>query len=289
MSLTHQHRLFFLGAGSIGEAMIKGITSARLLPAERITISNRNNAQRLQELESRYAVQLSQDKLRDIAEADIVVLAMKPFDLVKALQEVAPAISQQQLVISLVAGGSTALIENNLPPGVPVVRAMPNTSSFVQASSTALCQGRWATATHLAMASDLFSAIGISVTIPESLMDAATGLSGSGPAYIYYVVEALLKGGQACGLPTETCRILLLQTVYGAAKMLQETNQEPAELRRQVTSPNGTTMAAIAVLDQGNGQQLFQDAVIRATQRAEEMFQSLTGLGSGRNDKDPFA
>src|SRR5262249_52552677 len=271
MSLTQQHRLFFLGAGSIGEAMIKGITSARLLPAAQITISNRSNVQRLQELQSTYAVLQSQDKLRDIAEADIIILAMKPFDRVKALREVAPVLSQQQLVISLVAGVSTALIEHNLPPAVPVVRAMPNTSSFVQASSTALCQGRWATPTHLSIASDLFSAIGISVTILESLMDAATGLSGSGPAYIYYVVEALLKGGEACGLSTETCRTLLLQTVYGAAKMLQETDQEPAVLRRQVTSPNGTTMAAIAVLDQGNGQQLFQDAVIRATQRAEEM------------------
>jgi pyrroline-5-carboxylate reductase len=275
MSLTQQHHLFFLGAGSIGEAMIKGITSARLLPAEQITISNRNNAQRLQELQSRYDIQLSQDKLGDIAEADIVILAMKPFDLVKALQEVGSVISEKQLIISLVAGVSTALIEENLPPSVPVVRAMPNTSSFVQASSTALCQGRWAKPAHLAIACDLFSAIGISVTIPESLMDAATGLSGTGPAYIYYVVEALLKGGQACGLSTETCRTLLLQTVYGAAKMLQETDQEPAALRRQVTSPNGTTMAAISVLDQGNGQQLFQDAVIRATQRAAEMGQQI--------------
>ncbi len=275
MSLTQQHRLFFLGAGSIGEAMIKGITSARLLPAEQITISNRNNAQRLQELQSRYTVQLSQDKMRDIAEADIVILAMKPFDLVKALQEVGSVISEKQMVISLVAGVSTALIEENLSPSVPVVRAMPNTSSFVQASSTALCQGRWAKPAHLAIACDLFSAIGISVTIPESLMDAATGLSGTGPAYIYYVVEALLKGGQACGLSTETCRTLLLQTVYGAAKMLQETDQEPAVLRRQVTSPNGTTMAAISILDQGHGQQLFQDAVIRATQRAAEMGQQI--------------
>jgi pyrroline-5-carboxylate reductase len=106
-------------------------------------------------------------------------------------------------------------------------------------------------------------------------MDAATGLSGSGPAYIYYVVEALLKGGQDCGLSTQTCRTLLLQTVYGAVKMLQETNLEPAILRRQVTSPNGTTMAAIATLDQGHGQQLFRDAVIHATKRAAEMGQQI--------------
>ncbi len=285
MSLTQQHRLFFLGAGSIGEAMIKGITSAHLLPAEQITISNRSNAQRLQVLQSTYAVQLSQDKMHDISEADIVVLAMKPFDVLTALQEVAPAISQQQLVISLVAGVSTALIEQHLPACVPVIRAMPNTSSFVQASATALCQGHWATPTHLAIACDLFSAIGISVTIAESLMDAATGLSGTGPAYIYYVVEALLKGGQACGLSTETCRTLLLQTVHGAAKMLQETDQEPAALRRQVTSPNGTTMAAIAVLDQGNGQQLFQEAVIRATKRAEEMGRQIEATSGNALEK----
>ena len=230
MSLTQQQRLFFLGAGSIGEAMIKGISSAHLLPAEQIMISNRSNAQRLQAIHSTYGVQISQDKMHDIAEADIVILAMKPFDIVKALQEVAPAISEKQLVISLVAGVSTEFIEHNLPACIPVIRTMPNTSSFVQASSTALCQGRWATSAHLEIACDLFSAIGISVTIPENLMDAATGLSGSGPAYIYYVVEALLKGGQACGLSTETCRTLLLQTVYGAAKMWQETDQEPAVL-----------------------------------------------------------
>src|SRR5436305_10169192 len=153
MSLTQQQRIFFLGAGSISEAMIKGIISAHLLPAEQITISNRSHAQRLQELHSTYAVQFSQDKIRDIAEANIVILAMKPFDLVKALQEVTPAISQQQLVISLVAGVSTTLIEHNLPPSIPAIRAMPNTSSFVQASSTTLCQGRWATPAHLAIAS----------------------------------------------------------------------------------------------------------------------------------------
>jgi pyrroline-5-carboxylate reductase len=257
MGLTQQEHLFFLGAGSIGEAMIKGITTAHILPADHITISNRQN------------------KLQDITEADIIILAMKPFDLVKALQEVAPTISPHQLVISLAAGVSTTCIEQHLPPLVPVIRAMPNTSSFVQASSTAICQGHWTTTRHLEAANDLFSAIGISVTIPEDLMDAATGLSGSGPAYIYYVVEALLKGGQDCGLSTQTCRTLLLQTVYGAAKMLQETNLEPAILRRQVTSPNGTTMAAIAVLDQGHGQQLFRDAVIHATEHAAEMGQQI--------------
>jgi pyrroline-5-carboxylate reductase len=125
------------------------------------------------------------------------------------------------------------------------------------------------------MAQDLFSAIGISVVVEEMLMDAVTGLSGTGPAYFYYVVEALLAAGQACGLPAEICRTLLIQTLHGAATMLRETGKDPGELRRQVTSPNGTTMAAIATLEEGNGSQLFLQAVQRATQRASEMGQHI--------------
>lgn len=261
----------FLGAGSMSEAMIKGILAAALLPAERITVCNRSKGTRLDELQQRYGVQISQDKRAACAQADLVILAMKPFDLGLALQEVQASLSERQVIVSVAAGVSTGSIEGLLGLSVPVIRAMPNTSSAVQASATALCAGRWATPEHMQLAQGLFSGSGLAVLVEERHMDAVTGLSGTGPAYFYYVVEALLNAGQSCGLPADTCRTLLVQTLYGAARMLQQTGKDPAELRRQVTSPNGTTMAGMAVLDQGDGQQLFLHAVQAATQRAAEL------------------
>jgi pyrroline-5-carboxylate reductase len=263
--------VFFLGAGAVCEALIKGLLNAGLLSAEQIVISNRKNAARLEILQQRYGVRASEEKLESCREADLVILAMKPFDLPGALQEIAPAISARQLVISLAAGVSTTMIERQLGLPVPVIRAMPNTSSSVQASATALCGGQWCTPEHLELAQSLFSAIGISVIVAENQLNAVTGLSGSGPAYFYYLVEALQEAAQQCGLPAETARTLLVQTIYGAARMLQESEQEPAELRRQVTSPNGTTMAGLTVLEQGGVYQLLIQTVQRATERAAEM------------------
>ncbi|HLG78609.1 MAG TPA: pyrroline-5-carboxylate reductase [Ktedonobacteraceae bacterium] len=280
MQLTSEHQIFFVGAGAMGEAMIKGLLTAQLLTASQVIVSNRRTPARLQELSQRYGVQASKERASEIARADMVILAVKPFDLVAALNEIAPFLSPEQLIISVAAGVSTATIEHSVGTHVPVIRAMPNTSSFVQASATALCAGRWATEAHLKLAQHLFSAIGISLTVEEAQMNAATGLSGTGPAYFYYVVEALLEAGQSCGLPEETTRKLLIQTLYGSAKMLQETGQPPSELRRQVTSPNGTTMAGIAVLEQGGAQQLFIQAVQKATQRAAELGQQAEGMPS---------
>ena len=206
-----------------------------------------------------------------IAQADIVVVAVKPVDMARALEEVRTAISSRQLVLSLVAGVSARTIESLLPGNVPIIRAMPNTSSFVQASATAISRGTRASSSHLEMAQKLFSAIGSVVVVDESLLDPVTGLSGTGPAYFYYVVEALMEAGFPYGLSEETCRALLLQTVEGTAKMLKETGKSPAELRRQVTSPNGTTIAAISVLEQGGAHDLFVRAVRRATERAAEI------------------
>jgi pyrroline-5-carboxylate reductase len=269
--MSIEKRLFFLGAGSIAEAMIKGLLTAHLLEAQNITASCHQRVEHLQELSATYGVRMSREKEAAIAEADIILLAVKPYNIVAALEEVAHAISARHVVISLVAGVTTEVIESYLPAEVPVLRAMPNTSSFVQQSATALSRGRWATGAHLELGQLLFSAIGTSVIVDESLLNAVTGLSGSGPAYFYYIVEALLQAGVECGLSEETSRALLLQTLTGAAQMLKETGKSPVELRRQVTSPNGTTMAGIAVLEQGNVRQMLIQAAKRATQRAEEM------------------
>ncbi|QBD76483.1 pyrroline-5-carboxylate reductase [Ktedonosporobacter rubrisoli] len=290
MKQISESRVLFLGAGAMSESMIKGLLEARLIPAAQIIVCNRRNTARLQDLQQRYAVQVIQDKRTACREADMIVLAVKPFDVVAALQEIAPYLSAQQLIISVAAGISTAAIEACCAKSIPVIRAMPNTSSSVQASATALCAGRQATAEHLDLAQDLFAAIGISVLVEEEQMNAVTGLSGTGPAYFYYVTEALLAAGQACGLSAETSRVLLVQTLYGAARMLQETGKDPEELRLQVTSPNGTTMAGIAVLDQGDTRLLLKRAVQAATSRALEMgqqienaFAQLQASGRSRN------
>lgn len=271
--MQHMEKLkvFFLGAGAVCEALLKGLLNAGLLSAEQIVISNRQNAARLEDLRQRYGVRVTQDKLEGCRQADLVILAMKPFDLPAALQEVGAAISSNHLVISLAAGVSTSMIERQLGLPVPVMRSMPNTSSSVQASATALCGGQWVTSEHLALAQSLFSAIGISVVVEEDQMNAVTGLSGSGPAYFYYLVEALQEAAERSGLSTEIARTLLVQTIYGAARMLQVSEQSPAELRRQVTSPNGATMAGLAVLEQGGVYQLLIQTVQRATERAGEM------------------
>ncbi|HYU74958.1 MAG TPA: pyrroline-5-carboxylate reductase, partial [Ktedonobacteraceae bacterium] len=242
--MTNHKHLFFLGAGAIAEAMIKGIVGARVMPAEQIVVSNRRNGARLEELRGRYGVRVSQDRLAEIARADSVVLAMKPFDVMQALREVRAALSERQLVVSVVAGVATGAIERQVEGArVPVIRAMPNTSSFVQESATAISRGRWATISDVEFVMTMFSALGSVTVVDEGLLDAVTGLSATGPAYFYYVVESLMRAGQDLGLAEEMCWELLVQTMYGAAKMLRETGKGPEELRRQVTSPNGTTMA----------------------------------------------
>ena len=268
-------RIFFLGAGALSEALLRGLITTATVSPGRVTISNRRQAARLHDLGARYGVRSSADKLADIAQAELIVLAVKPYDVAAALAEVGPVLSAGQLLVSVAAGVSTATLEARLPAGMAVVRAMPNTSSFVQESATAICAGRHADADALARARHFFAAIGTVATVDEAAMDAVTGLSGSGPAYIYYLVEALLSAGIAVGLPAETSRELLLQTLQGAVRMLRETGEEPATLRRQVTSPNGTTMAGIAALEERGVRDAFRLAVERATARAREMGEEL--------------
>jgi pyrroline-5-carboxylate reductase len=272
--MREKKHLFFLGAGSMAEAMVKGMLAAELFSASQLTVSNRSHTARLHELHSEYAVntcQSKEDKAASAAAADIIVVAVKPFDVAAALENVQHALRPDHLIISVAAGVSTGAIETYLGGRIPVVRAMPNTSSFVQESATAISAGHYATPGHIEDALQIFSAIGSAIIVEEGQLDAVTGLSGSGPAYIYYVVEALLDAGIACGLPQETSQALVLQTLVGAVKMLKETGTDPAELRHQVTSPNGTTMAGLQALEQGNAASLFLQAVKQATARSVEM------------------
>lgn len=262
---------FFLGAGNICESMIKGILSAGSIRPGDIQVANRNNQERLNYLRNYYGIVPVSDKKKAVAVADIIVLAMKPQDVFNALAEIKGSIGEKQLIISVLAGVPTSLIEDSLNLAIPVIRAMPNTSCAVLESATGLSGGRYTTPEQLRLGEEIFKIMGEVVVVEEHLLDAVTGLSGSGPAYIYYLVEAMEKAGEVAGIPRELARPLVLKTLLGAAKMLMETGENPEELRRQVTSPNGTTMAGINELNKGDFQNTIRKAILRATRRSQEL------------------
>ncbi len=262
---------FFIGAGNICESMIKGLLSAGIVRPGEVRVANRSNQDRLTFLRNYYGIVPVQDKKAAAAQSDVIIFAMKPQDVFAALSELTGSIGKNQLIISVLAGVPTALIEEGLACEAAVVRAMPNTSCAVLESATGISGGRYATPDKLAMAEEIFRLMGEVVLLEENLLDAVTGLSGSGPAYIYYLVEAMEKAGEAAGIPRELARPLVLKTLLGATKMLIETGEQPEVLRQQVTSPNGTTMAGINELNKGNFQPVIRKAILRATQRSKEL------------------
>ncbi|MBO8163301.1 MAG: pyrroline-5-carboxylate reductase [Brevibacillus sp.] len=264
-------RIGFLGAGSIVEAMLGGMLQKTLLAPEQIMVTNRSDFKRLNELASRYGVQAVRDKHQLAANSDILILAVKPKDAQESCQCLNGHIRPEQLVISVIAGVSTDCIQNWLGADCPVIRTMPNTSSAVGHSVTGIARGRFANQSHLETALQLFAAIGSVYTVSEEEMDIITGLSGSGPAYIYYLAEAMERAGAEAGLKPEVARQLTVQTLLGAAQMLIQTNEEPAVLRRKVTSPGGTTQAGLEVLESCAFQQAVSSAVLRAVERAREL------------------
>ncbi|WP_010273756.1 pyrroline-5-carboxylate reductase [Paenibacillus senegalensis] len=272
--------ILFIGAGSMAEAIIRGIVSARLLPSERIYVTNRSNEQQLQQLTAAYGVRTGcgeQATQQYLQKADIIVLAMKPKDASTALQSLKPYLRADQLLISVIAGLSISAIEQAVGNGMPVVRTMPNTSSSIGLGATGLCFSERASARNRQHAAAIFSAIGLTAEIEEEQMHGLTGVSGSGPAYIYYMMEALVQAGIDEGLSPEQARELTVQTVLGAASMVKHTGEDPAELRRKVTSPNGTTEAAIAVLNAKGFQPAVREAVQRAAERSREIAEMIAG------------
>ncbi|MGG3883062.1 pyrroline-5-carboxylate reductase [Brevibacillus panacihumi] len=261
----------FLGAGSIVEAMLAGIIKKGLVSPNHILVSNRNNQERLDQLARAFSVQVTQDKHALVQTCDILILAIKPKDAAEALMELRGAVRPGQLVISVIAGVATSLIEEWLGVECSIIRTMPNTSSAIGLSATGLACNRFVTEAQLQLATRLFEAIGTVYTVAEEELDIVTGLSGSGPAYIYYLVEAMVGAGTKAGLSRETSRQLTLQTLLGAAHMLLDTSEEPALLRQKVTSPGGTTQAGLEVLEAYQFQEAVSSAILRATERSREL------------------
>ncbi|XVX20994.1 pyrroline-5-carboxylate reductase [Actinomycetota bacterium] len=253
------------GAGAMGEAVIAGLTQAG--GHDIVIVEPRE--ERAAELVERYGVTSSD--VAGAAGADTVLLVVKPYDVAGLLGQLKEHLSPDALVISLAAGVTTEALEAPLSDGQPVARVMPNTPALIGQGMAAVSPGRHATAEHVARAREVLGACGEVVDVPEKQQDAVTALSGSGPAYLFYVADALIEGGVLEGLPRETARELAVQTLYGAAAMLKETGEHPAVLRERVSSPAGTTMAGLRELDLAGVRAALVSAVAAAAERSREL------------------
>ncbi|MEQ6378181.1 pyrroline-5-carboxylate reductase ProI [Bacillaceae bacterium S4-13-56] len=264
-------KVAFIGAGSMAEAMISGILAKEFLNPAQLFITNRDNKERLERLEKSYQVHCSSEKEEVVRDANVIILSMKPKDVVDAIQDIKPYITADQLIISVLAGVSTDYLSNELGENVAVVRAMPNTSAMIGFSATAISPGKFANENHVEQAVSLFQTIGTTVVVEESDLHTITGLSGSGPAYIYYFVEAMERAAQEAGLKQEVAKDLIIQTLVGAAEMLKISEDHPSVLRQKITSPGGTTQAGLETLEQYKYQEGIISCIKRATQRSIEL------------------
>ena len=257
-----------IGAGNLGGALAAGLLDSGMLAADRLRLADASKGRLAQLRKALKPALAAADNRRAAEGVDIVVLAVKPHVVGPALEGLAPYLKPSQLVISLAAAVPVATIETALPAGRPVVRAMPNIALTVGESATALCANSKATREQREAATSIFAAVGETVWVEESQMHAVTALSGSGPAYIFMVIEALAAGGVKMGLPAATASRLAAQTVAGAARMSLETTRHPAELRDQVTTPGGTTSHGLHELEQHGLRGALISAVEAATERS---------------------
>ncbi len=256
------------GAGVMGETLLSGLLRAGR-PADSLVITERR-ADRAAELSEKYGVRVL-DNAEAAAAADTLVLVVKPQDMGALLEEIAPHVEGGNLVVSLAAGITTAFLEARLPEGRSVVRVMPNTPALVDQGMAAVSGGAHCAPEQVAEAQELLAATGKVLEVPEKLQDAVTAISGSGPAYIFYVVEAMIEAGVVLGMPRSTATELVVQTLFGAATMIKETGQHPTVLREQVTSPGGTTAAALRELDDHKVRAAFITAMEAAARRSAEL------------------
>jgi len=263
-----------IGAGSMSEALIRGLCNSGV-PSNQVIVTNKANRERLEELSRRFGIRATRDKAELVGAADLLIIAVKPKDIADLLREIGSLVRSGQVIISVAAGVHTSFIEERLTPGVEVIRAMPNTSCLVKESATALCRGVSAGDTAEYISREVFASVGKVIPVSEAMLDAVTGLSGSGPAYVYLMIEAMVEAGERMGLTRDVSHTLAVQTVFGAAKMLKDTGESPEYLRRRVTSPGGTTMAGLEVLAEKGFPQAVIQAISRATERSQELGRAL--------------
>jgi pyrroline-5-carboxylate reductase len=262
------HTIAVVGAGKIGEVLLSGLLRAGW-PVDRLVATARR-PERAAELTERYGVDVVTND-DAVARADVIAVAVKPQDAEVLLAELGPKVPADKLVISLCAGLPTVFFAKWLPEGTPVVRVMTNTPALVDQAMTAISPGAHATAAHLALAEEMFAPLGRTLRVPESQQDAVTALSGSGPAYFYYLVEAMTDAGILLGLPRQVAHDLIVQTAIGSATMLRESGEHPVKLREAVTSPAGTTISAIRELENHGVRAALLAALEAARDRAREL------------------
>ena len=266
-------KIAVIGAGNMGTALLRGILASEWGTKANLVASHPKPAKRAA-LASALGIAVTENNVAAARKAQIVILAVKPQILESVLEEIRPARRARMLFISIAAGFPTSRIEAALGGTVPVVRAMPNVAAVVRSSATVVCAGRHATAEHLADARRIFESIGLVVELPEYQLDAVTGLSGSGPMYVFQIIEGLSDAGVRVGLSRDVSTALTLQTVLGAARMAQDLKTHPAVLKDSVTSPGGTAIAALHSLERNRLRAILMDAVEVATARSKELGQA---------------
>ena len=263
-------KLGILGLGKIGEALVTGLIRKGVVAAADLAGSVKRE-ESLKRVAERLGISASTDSAAVVAQSDIVVIATKPQAVEGLLAVIDPAVRAGQIVISIAASVPTSFIETRLGLPVSVIRAMPNTPCTLGAGMTVLSPGKHASPADLALAVEIFDAVGRTAILDERLMDGVTGLSGSGPAYIYVVIEALSEAGVKLGIPRETSLLLASQTVYGAARMVLEMGEHPALLKDVVTTPAGCTIDGLLELEEGKLRVTLVKAVVKAAERAKEL------------------
>lgn len=269
--LLSNHKIAVIGAGNMGRAIIGGLLKGNDADAGQISASRRSE-RALKALEEQFpGIKTSSDNVETVKDATIIILAVKPQMVIKVIKEIKAAITEETLIISVLAGITTQTLQERFELNLPVVRTMPNTPALVDEGATAICAGDFASEEDLNSARAVFEAVGSVEAVPEYLMDAITGLSGSGPAYIYMIIEALTDAGVKQGIPRTIAASLSAQTVLGAAKLVIETGKHPAILKDEVTTPGGTTISAIAELESHGLRNMLIHAVATATARSKEL------------------
>ncbi|MET3508386.1 pyrroline-5-carboxylate reductase [Halalkalibacter oceani] len=269
--MLEQKTITFLGAGSMAEAILGGLISKQIVKPEQIIVTNFQDQQKLTRLAGTYDVNTTSNRMEAVRRADIIILAMKPKHVKEALEEVQTVTRPDQLFVSVLAGIPTDYMESLLKGKASVIRTMPNTSAKVGASATAISKGAYANDEQLQVVEALFAAIGTVTVVEEEKLDAVTGLAGSGPAYFYYLIEAMEKAAVDNGLTKEEASALITQTVIGVGQRLQKTEKSAKELYEEVMSPNGTTEAGIGVLREYHMQDVMEKAIAQAIARSKEL------------------
>lgn len=266
----------FIGSGNMAEALIKGMINSSLVKPENIIASDVCK-ERLEIIRDQYKVQIASDNIDAVQKADILILSVKPQVIVKVANNISELVDDSKLIISIAAGISLEILQKGLKDennkNIRLIRAMPNTPALVQSGATALSKGEIATAADMQIAIEIFNSVGKVVEVDEDLMDAVTGLSGSGPAYIFLIIDALADAGVKVGLPRDISMTLSVQTVLGAAQLASESGEHPGKLKDMVTSPGGTTIAGLHALEKGTLKAVLMNAVEAAAKRSRELGQ----------------